>query len=92
MKHAGPDALDRLSPLLEKLRSRASLREKRPGVFHLTSRAFLHFHEDAKGIFADVRLGEEFVRLQATSPSHQTALLKRIDKRLSSVSERPRGR
>ena len=29
--------------------------EKKRGVFYFKSRAFLHFHEDPKGMFADIR-------------------------------------
>lgn len=56
MRHAGPATLARISPLLGELRSRPVLRERRPGVFYLKSRSFLHFHDDPGGIFADVRL------------------------------------
>ncbi len=92
MKHAGPEALAHLSPLLEKLRARPALREKSPGVFYLKSRAFLHFHEDPKGLFADVRLEEEFDLPPATSSSQQASLLRRIDKRLKDVDPRSSGR
>ena len=82
MKHAGPEARARLAPLLEELRKRPALREKSPGVFYLKSRAFLHFHEDPAGLFADVRLREDFTRLPSTSKAQWATLLKRIDKRL----------
>jgi hypothetical protein len=88
MKHAGPDVLARISPLLADLRARSVLRERRPGVFELKSRAFLHFHDDPKGIFADVRLTEDFVRLPVTSPSQQSDLLDRIDDCLSAIESR----
>ena len=84
MKHAGADTIARLTPLLEELRKRPALREKRPGIFYLKSRAFLHFHEDPTGIFADVRLEEDFTRLPSTQRAHWKALLKRIDERLES--------
>jgi len=89
MKHAGPATLARISPLLEALRSRAVLREMRPGVFYLKSRAFLHFHDDPSGVFADVRLAGDFVRLAVTSSSEQADLLEQIDKCLSSIEFRP---
>ena len=88
MKHAGPDTLARISPLLEELRARSVLRERRPGVFELKSRAFLHFHDDPSGIFADVRLAEGFVRLPVTSRSEQSDLLDRIDDCLSTLESR----
>ena len=56
MKHAGEEALATLAPLLVRVRQLEPLREMKPGIFYLKSRAFLHFHEDPKGLFADVRL------------------------------------
>jgi hypothetical protein len=88
MKHAGPDALDRISTLLAELRARPALREVRPGVFELKSRAFLHFHDDPSGIFADVRLSETFVRLPVTFNTQQLDLLDRIDECLTSIESR----
>ena len=55
MKHATAAALDRLEPLLAALRTLPGLREKSRGVFYRKSGAFLHFHEDPKGLFADIR-------------------------------------
>jgi hypothetical protein len=85
MRHAGPDTLARIPRLLAELRARTVLRELRPGCFYLQSRAFLHFHDDPAGIFADVRLAEDFVRLRVTSRSEQADLLDRIDACLSSI-------
>ncbi len=47
-----------IADLLEKLRQRPVLREKSPGIFLLKSRAFLHFHDDPAGIFADMKLDD----------------------------------
>lgn len=88
MDRAGPRTLERIVPLLEELRTRPALREKRPGIFYLGSRAFLHFHDDPSGIFADVRLADEFVRLPVTSDSEQSDLLERIDDCLTTVESR----
>jgi hypothetical protein len=78
MKHAGPLALDRLEPLLKKLRGDARLKERTRGAFYRSGRAFLHFHEHGDELFADVRFGEDFERLPATSATHQAALMRRI--------------
>jgi len=86
MRHARPEALDRLSTLLGELRDRPVLREKSRGVFYLRSRAFLHFHEDPSGLFADVRLGDDFVRMPVTSTSQQATLLKRVDRHLAGLA------
>ncbi len=83
MKHVGPDALDRLEPLLRELRLRGRLRERKRGNFTLGSRAFLHFHEDPKGLFADVRLREEFDRFAVNTERQRAELLRRIDRRLA---------
>jgi hypothetical protein len=92
MKHAGPATLDRITALLEDLRARSALQETRPGCFSLKSRAFLHFHDDPSGIFADVRLADEFVRMRVTTRSEQADLLERIDDCLSTVESRDTGR
>jgi hypothetical protein len=86
MKHAGQDTLRRLAPLLIELRKRAALREKAMGIFYLKSKAFLHFHDDPAGIFADVKLDlKTYSRIRATTTTEQKALLRTIDKCLGSV-------
>jgi hypothetical protein len=92
VKHAGPATFARIEPLLEALRARAALREARPGVFTLKSRAFLHFHDDPSGVYADVRLTDAFVRMRVSDASEQSDLLERIDDRLSEVEARAEGR
>jgi hypothetical protein len=92
MKHAGPRTFALIPTLLGELRTRTALREKRPGVFYLKSRAFLHFHDDPEGIFADVRLANEFIRLPVTSIVQQGDLLSRIDDCLSTIESRSSGR
>lgn len=63
MKHAGIETLKQLEPLLVRLREIEGLVERKPGIFYLRSKAFLHFHEDPAGVFADARLnGVEFQR------------------------------
>ena len=59
MKHAGEAALDQLEPLLARVRALPGLIEKKRGVFYRKSRAFLHFHEDPKGLFGDVRAADD---------------------------------
>ena len=88
MKHAGPATFARISSLLDELRTRPALRETRPGAFSLKSRAFLHFHDDPSGVFADVRLADDFVRMRVSTRSEQADLLERIDACLSSVESR----
>ena len=75
MKHAGAEALDVLEPLLARLRATGLLKERSRGTFYLKSRAFLHFHEDPAGLFADVRPGEEWIRLAVGDAAGQAALV-----------------
>jgi hypothetical protein len=83
MKHAGKEAIARLEPLIAKIRSFGELRENRPGFFYLKSRAFLHFHEDPKGLFADVKLEDDFSRFPANTAKQQRALVERIGRHLA---------
>ena len=79
VRHATPAGLERISDLLERLRGVNGLVERAPGVFYRRSRAFLHFHEDPAGMFADVRLaGDDFVRFGVTSRSEQASFLRRV--------------
>ena len=75
MKHAGAAALDQLEPLLSELRALPSLRERSRGVFYRKSQAFLHFHEDPKGLFADLRDGADFARFDVTEAAGRADLL-----------------
>lgn len=77
MKHAGPAALDALEPLLADLRAAPGLVERTRGVFYRKGRAFLHFHEDPKGLFADIRNeeGGDFDRIDVTAPEGWPGLL-----------------
>ena len=68
MRHARDQDLDRLEPLLERLRTLPTLVEKKRGVFYRKSKSFLHFHEDPKGMFADIRTQDlsDFERIDVT--------------------------
>lgn len=55
MKHAMKETLGKLHRLLAVIRRLPSVREKKEGTFYLKSSAFLHFHEDPAGLFADHR-------------------------------------
>jgi hypothetical protein len=85
MRHASEETLLRLTPLLERLRTIDGLVEKQPGVFYRRSRAFLHFHEDPEGIFADVRLRFEdpFTRLAVTTRKQQSELFNAVNAALA---------
>jgi hypothetical protein len=83
MKHAGDEALERLESLLVQLRGVNVLKEKRPGLFYLRSKAFLHFHEDASRLFADLRCDDVFSRFDVTTASQQKSLMARVRREVS---------
>lgn len=79
MKHAGPQALARLEPLLGELRRLPGLVERKPGTFYRRGTAFLHFHEDPAGLFADAKLdGRHFERFGVELLPEQQAMLARV--------------
>jgi hypothetical protein len=84
MKHADAGALEALGDLLASLRTRAIV-EKRPGIFYRKSKAFLHFHEDRAGLFADLRDGDDWQRLPVNSPDERAMLLALVDRSLATA-------
>lgn len=77
MKHATAAVLDRLESLLGELRRLPGLREKSRGVFYMKSAAFLHFHEDKAGLFADIRRSDgEFARHRVETEDERAAFLR----------------
>ena len=84
MKHAGSRALDQIEPILIELRKIAGLKEKSRGVFYRGAAAFLHFHEDPAGMFADVRIGKDFARFRATTRAEIASMLRRVRRELNS--------
>lgn len=79
MKHAGPQTPASLAPLLRRLRAMPALVERRPGVFYPRSRAYLHFHDDPAGIFADVKLDlDTFVGLRVSSAAERASFIARV--------------
>ena len=82
MKHAGRDALETLGDLLVNLRARTGLVEKRSGIFYVKGRAFLHFHEDAAGLFADLRVSAEWERFRVSEADERTTFLATVERSL----------
>jgi hypothetical protein len=80
VKHAGEATLDSIEPLLTELRRVEGVRERKPGVFYKKSSAFIHFHEDPAGIFADVRREREWLRFQVNTPSERRQLVRLVRK------------
>jgi hypothetical protein len=81
MKHAGSDALRELSDLLSAIRMRGP-KEPRPGVFYRKGQAWVHFHEDKAGLFADIRVGKEWERFCVSDAKGRTDFLAMIDRNL----------
>jgi hypothetical protein len=88
VKHAGAGALDALGDLLKSLRARSTLVEKRPGIFYFRGKAFLHFHEDRAGLFADLREGGDWRRLPVNDRGDHARLLAAVDQILEPASGR----
>lgn len=84
MKHASSATLDILEPLLAQVRALPGLVERSRGVFYRKGRAFLHFHEDPKGLFADVRdaSGQDFDRIEVSTGAGRQQLLAAAQARL----------
>jgi hypothetical protein len=83
MKHAGPEALDQLEPVLAELRKLDGLRERKRGAFYRGSSAFLHFHEDPAGFFADLKVADDFVRFPVNNGAEVGRLLARAARALN---------
>jgi hypothetical protein len=82
MKHAGAESLDVLEPLLAEIRDRVALTEKKRGVFYRKGKAWLHFHEDPAGLFADLRLPSDWLRLRVSEPAERQTLMAAVDEAL----------
>ena len=80
MKHAGAAALDALELVLEQLRAIDGLKEKSRGCFYRGSKAFLHFHEDPEGFFADLKKDGDFVRLPVNNRVEIAALIREAER------------
>ena len=80
MNHAGTDAIDALEDLLAEIRKFPDLREKKRGTFYRKSTAFLHFHEDPAGLFADLRDGKGWERLRVSTKAERKIMLAKVAK------------
>ncbi len=82
MKHATSAALGGLSELLDQIRIKDGLKEKKLGIFYRKSKSFLHFHEDLAGLFADLSVGTDFERYPVNTGHEWKVLLSAIDRAL----------
>ncbi len=83
MRHAGPEALDVVEPILREIRKLSGLKEKKRGSFYRDSRGFLHFHEDPAGMFADLKLRGEFVRFRVSTKAEIAAMLREAKREIN---------
>ena len=81
MKHAGSEALDALADFIAAVGARG-LKEPRPGIFYRKGKAWLHFHEDPAGLFADLRIGADWQRFPVSDAAQRATLLAVIDRSL----------
>jgi hypothetical protein len=88
LRHARDQDLDRIEALLERLRDLGELRERKRGCFYFKSKGFVHFHEDPKGMFADLRqvASRDDRRLKVDTPAEQDALITQARKVLAALS------
>lgn len=78
MKHAGSTALDQLDNTLDVLRELPGLTEKSRGVFYRRGKAFLHFHEDPTGLYADLRADDIFERYPVNTAAERAEFVARV--------------
>lgn len=83
MKHAGDAALDQLDALLGVLRERTELTERGRGKFYRKSSAFLHFHEDPEGLFADLKVAGAWQRFRVSTAAERKRLLAKLRETLA---------
>ncbi|HEX5262906.1 MAG TPA: hypothetical protein VFW13_05230 [Phenylobacterium sp.] len=81
MRHARDADLDRIEDLLVQIRTLPGLTEKKRGIFYRKSRGFLHFHEDPKGMFADISDPDQ--RIDVTNAAGQARLMEAARRRLN---------
>lgn len=89
MAHADDAALARLLPLLRQLRALPGLRELKPGIFYLRGSAFVHFHDEAGMLVADLKRasGGGFDRYRVDAPPGQRKLIDDAKRRVARHEE-----
>jgi hypothetical protein len=84
MKHASTAAMTALEPVLTELRGLEGIQERKRGVFYRKSTAFLHFHEDPAGLFADLRKPDgEWLRMRVSTAAERRRFVRQAAEILS---------
>jgi len=78
MRHARAETLVQLNGLLAAIRQTPGLVERKGGVFYRRGQAFLHFHEDPAGLFADLRIAGDWRRFPVNSDADRERLLEAL--------------
>jgi hypothetical protein len=76
MKHASAATLRQIDSLLASLRALPGLKEKSAGTFYRGGSAFLHFHEDPAGLFADLKVDGDWTRRAINNDTARAKLLR----------------
>jgi hypothetical protein len=85
MRHATGAALDRLDELLQHVRRRhPQLKERKRGAFYRAGQGWLHFHEDAAGLFADLKVNGTWSRHPVNTATEYETILDHLAKTLRS--------
>ena len=85
MKHATATALDKLEPLLQRVRDLETLKEKSRGCFYLDGKGYLHFHEHGEDeLYADIGTGA-FDRLPAMTVAQRKLILERAVREIAAA-------
>ncbi len=87
MAHAGPEALAKLQELMRQLRAIPQLREKQAGTFYLAGQAFVHFHEAAGRLHADLKKasGTGFDRYPVDTAPEQRKFIDEAKRRAAKI-------
>lgn len=73
MGRADAEALKKVAPLLRQLREIQGVAERSTGVYYARRDAFVHFHDEAGALFADLKKpgGAGFDRFVLATPAEQ---------------------
>jgi hypothetical protein len=89
MKHASDKKISTMDRQLEEIRKRTGVTEKKPGAFYRKGEALLHFHEDPKGAYADLKSAGQWVRFRVETQAEWKKLFAELDKVMA--KPRPKG-
>jgi hypothetical protein len=92
VRHATETTLARLAGLLAEIRRRSPLQERGTGCFYLRGKALLHFHEDPRGLFADLKAAGDWERFPVDTATEHARLLRGLDGVLADRASGPAAR